>query len=350
MSNEMPYKAIRFRELDDEQIDLYLRAWRCHIAAAMRAFRPNVVHVHHTWLLAALVASRWPSMPLVVSVHGTDLQRALECPRLADLVRPWLSRFDRMLLLTRDCRDLIRRAYGPVDYHGVELGNGFDPCVFRPGTEAPVRPHPVRGLLETDGDRIIATAAKYDPQKGIEWLIRALAEVRRVGHDDVVLAIAGGGSQRERARYEALASELDVLGHVRFLNVVPQKTLAQLLRTATTFALPAVREPFGLVLLEALACGCPVIATDKGGPRYFIPRSLAASGEAIFVPGLTDGVPPQDERVRFVGDLAAAISQHLDRPTSRRRRLAVADAVSGLTWDRYVSRLANELRIAAGVL
>jgi glycosyltransferase involved in cell wall biosynthesis len=107
---------------------------------------------------------------------------------------------------------------------------------------------------------VIALAARLTEQKGLQYLLRALPAVI-VRHPDVVLLVAGDGPLRPAL--EALAAELGVAPHVRFLGM--RDDIAALLRASDVYALPSVWEGLPMAVLEAMAAGLPVVGSDVGG-------------------------------------------------------------------------------------
>ncbi len=161
--------------------------------------------------------------------------------------------------------------------------------------------------------------------------------------------MCGGGPDRERRRYVGLARELGVGDRVVFTGPIPYAEVGVFMRAADVFALPAFHEPFGLVLLEALASGCPIVTTDQGGPPRFIPQPLLGKGHAIVIPGLQVIRPCPSERDTFVATLAKALSQRLAQPLDATARTVIADAVSSMSWAHYVVRLSQEYRQCADI-
>jgi glycosyltransferase involved in cell wall biosynthesis len=104
---------------------------------------------------------------------------------------------------------------------------------------------------------------RFVPKKGFEVLLRAFAEVRRGGMKNVDLLMAGDGPEGERLR--RLAGELGLAGRVRFIGYLDEAQKARALAGARLFVCPSLREPLGMVNLEAMAAARPVIATDVDG-------------------------------------------------------------------------------------
>jgi D-inositol-3-phosphate glycosyltransferase len=114
------------------------------------------------------------------------------------------------------------------------------------------------------GDAIILYVGRFDPLKGIDRLMAALAYLKH--HTRLHLLLVGGDGRDtpESKRLRRLARELGVRNHVKFIGRVPQQLLPPYYSAADVLAIPSHYESFGLVGLEALACGTPVVATPVG--------------------------------------------------------------------------------------
>lgn len=158
--------------------------------------------------------------------------------------------------------------------------------------------------------RVIGFVGQLVPRKGLDVLIRAMPEILR-RHPDALLVIVGCAPPGE-AMYEAecrrLAAELGIAGRVQFTGY--RRDVPAWMRTFTVFALPTRSEPFGKVVIEAMAAGCPVVVTAVGG----IP-------EIVRDPAVGTLVPPDDigrvamEVIRYLDDrhLARRVGEHAAR-------------------------------------
>jgi glycosyltransferase involved in cell wall biosynthesis len=133
-------------------------------------------------------------------------------------------------------------------------------------------------IAEKKGQKWILTVARLDPIKGLDYLIRAMLFV-----ENGTLTIVGGGKERERL--EALSKSLNLNNRIIFVGTTPHSKVWDYLQEATLFVLPSISEGFPRALLEAMACGLPIVATRVGGtPELIIDN----------VNGLL--VPARDER------------------------------------------------------
>ena len=148
---------------------------------------------------------------------------------------------------------------------------------------------------------ILLFVGRLQPSKGIDILLRAAAEIRRDRPNVYVLVVGGGLDERderetaELQRLQRLGAELG-LHNVHYVRAQPQETLAKYYAAADVFVMPSHYESFGMVVLEAMACGTPVVGSDVGGLSHTI-----ADGES----GLL--VPPGDWRA-FAGAIARLLA------------------------------------------
>jgi phosphatidylinositol alpha-mannosyltransferase len=270
----------------------------------------DVVHVHEPIVPGPVRhALRHARAPVVATFHASAerelrLQQALRAVAAAGL-----SRVDLGVAVSRAAKRFARTIYRG---RTTVIPNGVDLSRFRlaapPGPSAP-RARAGRAL------RVLFVGRFGEPRKGLTVLLDAVALLRGQGRA-VELDVAGAGAP------ERFLPRADRLG-VRFLGRVPDARLARLYREADVFCAPSLRgESFGMVIVEAMAAGCPVVASDL--PGY----AEAARGAALLVPR---GDP---------GALAVALWRcGADEPLRARlvaRGRARADA---LCWTRVARRV-----------
>lgn len=234
--------------------------------------------------VAAALLARDFDLPFVVTGRGTDL---IVIPDHALPRRQLLWAMSRAAGMITVCEDLRRRliALGAAPERVRTLRNGVDLAMFQPQDRAAAR-----ARLDLRGTVLICVGGLI-PRKGQELAIGALPEL-----PDATLLVVGEGP--DRAKLEGLAAGLGVVGRVRFLGRVVHDELPALYSAADVMLLPSSAEGWANVLLEAMACGTPVVATDVGG-----------SGEVLTEP--TAGVLMRERSVaalvegvrRVLGDL-----------------------------------------------
>lgn len=216
-------------------------------------------------------------LPLVVHFHGPWAAESASVGqggvvlRVKRLIETTVyRRADRLIVLSPAFRRILVEDYGVSPWRIRVIPPGVDLARFTPGDRQAARKRmgaPVDGWVASTVRRLV-------PRMGLDVLLEAWAQV-----DDGFLLIGGEGP--ERARLEDRARELKLEGRVRFLGRVPEPQLADLYRASDVTIVPSVAlEGFGLVTLEALASGTPVIGSDLGG----IPETLRSLDPSLLVP------------------------------------------------------------------
>lgn len=218
------------------------------------------------------------SRPRVLYANGTD-----EGPLV-------MRQFRYLQLLTRQAFDAWR-PLAPTGQAVFMAPNFIDTARFRPADKAAAR---ARFNLPRDTLIVLCCAAIRRYHKRVDYLLTEFAEALRQTGQDALLVVAGG---READTDEIIAEGTALLGdRVRFLPDVPRRDMPDLYRTADLFALASLHEMFGIVLLEAMATGLPVVCHDTpnfrsvagpAGAYHDIsgPGGLAAGLAALFDPG-----------------------------------------------------------------
>jgi teichuronic acid biosynthesis glycosyltransferase TuaC len=220
-----------------------------------RARKVDVIHAHaplpggH----AAMLLSKELNIPYVVSVHGLD---AYSTNQVHGRAGEWCRRISarvfraagKVVCISEHVREQVLAGGGKVSTSVVY--NGADPELFSPAPE------------EISTFPSIVSIGNLISIKGHDVLIRAVAAVSPA-HPDLTLAIVGHGP--ERARLSALVRELGIADRVRFLERVPRREVARLLRNCTLFALPSRYEGLGCVYLEGMSAAKIVIGCHGQG-------------------------------------------------------------------------------------
>lgn len=255
-----PRSVMTFYELDNAQVAAYEGSFRAAIEDEIAAFDPDVIHCGHIWLQASYAADY--GIPLIITAHGTDLIGFQKSERFREQARKAFDTADAIITISKDSTALVNKLFGePEKVHLVR--NGYDPTVFYPD-ESSVAEVLTRFDIDGDYDDIVSFAGKFAHFKGIDILLNAAALYER---DGVATIIAGDGELF--GEMTALAKELG-LRHVHFVHNQPHDVLRHLYSCAIVSLLTSRNEPFGLVAIEALACGAPVIASDEGEPLDII--------------------------------------------------------------------------------
>jgi len=298
---------------------LMAQAWALRRLLARQRF--DVIHAH--WIipqgLTAVLAGAPPRVPMLCTSHGGDLF-GLRGPLARRLKRLVLARSAAVTVVSQAMREAVLALRAGQVVEVVPMGTDLTGRFTLP--ERPVR---VPGTL--------LFAGRLVEKKGVRYLLDAVARLRAQGRA-VTLTIAGDGPQR--AALQAQVQHLGLGGAVEFLGAVDHARLASLFQQAAVAVVPSVvapggdQEGFGLVIVEAMGCGCPVIAS-----RLPAINDIAVDGETALL------VPPADPAA-----LASAIAQMLDDSTGAARRAAAARArvLERFDWESVSRRYADVLK------
>ncbi len=283
---------------------------------AERADRFDVLHTQDCIAARAAARVRDAGAPVVVvrTVHHVDdftTQALVECQRAA------IAEPDRVLVVSEQWRRILADEYGRA---ATVVPNGVDAARF--ATAPPDRVAALRARLPPDRFVFLAVGG-IEPRKGTRHAFEALAEVKRRRGPIATLAIVGGHSFQDYTAYrdEALAA-LPGLGLVLGEDVVQLGTVADdelvgLYHAADALCFPSVKEGWGLVVLEAMAAGLPVLASDL--PVF---REYLVDGESALLPRAGDA-----------GAIAAAMDRLIDDPQLRAHLQAGgAQVLPRYTW------------------
>ena len=224
--------------------------------AVCAARRPDIIYNGHLYHgpLAHRLASLFGAK-LVSQLHGTETWSTLPARHLKPL-----EASDIVLCVSNDTKHRYLKQAAPGTDNAVVVHNTVGD-EFTPGDRAEAR----RKFALTN-EFVILTVGRLDPRnggyKGHERVIRALSNVAADRHS-ITYLIAGIGD--DRRRLEQVVCDAGVERSVQFLGKVATEDLPDLYRAADLFALPSTGEGFGIVFLEAMACGTPAIGLDVGG-------------------------------------------------------------------------------------
>lgn len=285
------------------------RGWRGRLAYAGWALRGlgrllrryDAVHAHYAVPsgVIGLWFRRLAGRPLVVTVHGSDvLVLPDRFPRLAPVLRRVLHGADHVIAVSRFLRDRIVDRFGVPPERITVQSAGIDTRVFRPGAPG------AEAVRERYGGQpLVVFAGNLIRQKGVDILVRAFARVReRLGSGHLVL-VGPSVDEAYQDLLRARVASLGLDGHVTFAGPRPPAEVAAFMAAADVFVLPSLEEGLGLVVLEALACGVPVVGSRVGG----IPEIVQDGDYGLLV-------PPGD-----VNALAGAIRRVLEDASFRQR-------------------------------
>ena len=253
-----PRSVMSFFDLDDKQLDAYLSAFEKTIEKAVEEFKPDVIHAQHIWLLAWL--ARKTNVPYVITAHGTDLMGYQKSARFRQYAQEAAVGSRRIITISNDNDELVRQLFPDCADKAVFMQNGYDPERFFPEQltkEDVLARYDVKPLKY-----LVLFTGKLAHFKGVDVLLDAARLYEGEHPGEILTLLAGDGELSLQLKKHA---EDNMLKDLHFLGFLDISQLRGLYSVADVSVVPSRREPFGLVALEALACGCPVVATNQGG-------------------------------------------------------------------------------------
>jgi len=303
----------------------------------------DLVH-SHTWYANAAghLAKLLHGIPHVVTAHSLEPLRPWKAEQLgggyrvsSEIERTAFEAADAVIAVSHGMRADILRSYPAIDPARVRVvHNGIDLERWFPVDE----PDLVREFGVDATRPAVIFVGRITRQKGLPYLLAAM----RLLPPEVQLILCAGAPDTPEILAEVQAGvaalQSERTGVIWIDRLLSQPELAALLSASTTFVCPSVYEPLGIVNLEAMACGLPVVGTATGG----IPEVVAdgVTGRLVPIQQLDDGTGTPVEPERFVADLAAALAEVVADPQAARvmgiagRRRAEAE----FSWTSIAER------------
>lgn len=281
----------------------------------------NRIDVFHS---PYFVAPVFTSLPSIITIHDLIFDRypdympmAWSRPYYHLLMKMSVRRAQRIVAVSRATAQDLVHFYHVKDSKVEIISEGVEPA-FRPLSD-PDQALSLRDRYKLENPYILTVGARR-PHKNHVSLLRSFAGLAADFNHDLVFA--GPADQRFPDQARELASQLGLLGRVRFLDWVPEEDLPALYNQADLVVLPSVIEGFGLPALEAMACATPVIAANNSS----FPEVIANAGLLV---------DPTD-----INSLQAAIARLLSTPSlSRHLSHAGRQRAAHFTWDATASRI-----------
>jgi len=313
-----PKSYLTFYELSEFQINKYISVFEKEIKEAVNQFMPDIIHCQHLWI-APYCASKL-NVPYVVTAHGTDIKGFCRDERYHKYALEGAKKAAAVITISKQVDADVEKYYGVESGRRRLILNGFDEEIFRPKDVA--RAAVLKSLnLNTEYDYVVSFVGKLTDFKGVDVLIRA-AKIYSQEIQNVITLIVGNGE-----KYDELVKLRDSLGvsNVYFLGHRDQDVVSEIYNIADVSVVPSRNEPFGLVAIEALACGTPVVATNQGGLVDFIDDTIGSL------------VPVEDDIA-----LSEAIAAEILSPEKgERRQRAARKASEYFSWSRVVDDVVN---------
>jgi len=295
------------------------------LAAYFREHEVDIVHAHmyRSYIPSSIAAGMARTPVMLGQVHNID---TWESPRQLWLDRAlWRWRTGTIVVSERVKENVIDALGCPAECVHV-LYNGIDTAKFR---DAAVVPELRRELGIADGETVAVVVARLHAKKNHALLLRALSEA---GDDAGNLRVVVVGDGAEESNLKRMAQDLGLARRVIFVG--PRSDVERFFKMADFSALPSLKEGFSNAVIESLAAGCPVIATDVGGNR----EAILDGRTGLLVPSGESG-PLSDAIVQFAGD--ADLRRRMSEACALRAEDFSLDAMVHTTRELYTRLLSS---------
>ncbi|MEG1683153.1 MAG: glycosyltransferase family 4 protein [Oscillospiraceae bacterium] len=303
MSDAMPYPSTRYRDVTPAMALQFETAFLTQMETVIREFRPELILCHHLYLLTALIRERFPHERVCGISHGTDLRQLQKVALCRERIQENIAKLDGIFALHQSQKEDIVRVYQVKPEQITVIGSGYNSEVFFD-----------RGLRKKTACRRILYAGKLCEKKGVLSLLHSLDSLYpRFPSFELYLA-GGHGAAPEYEKICELAAAVPF--RTTFLGQLSQQALAEQMNAADLFVLPSFFEGLPLVIIEALACGLPVVATDLPGVQQWIAQHIGGTA-VTFVPPPTMQNTDEPEAGALAGfekNLAAALYGTMTAP------------------------------------
>lgn len=327
-----------------EELHHYVDEFTDAVAAHMTSLEPDgradAIHANY-WLsgIAGHAIKHRLELPLVSTFHTLDRVKAEAS--LEELEASEAGRRAGAEALVVGCSDAVLascpvEAEQLVGLYGADparieiVSPGVDHAFFSPGEQSQAR----RAAGLPDGPPVLLFVGRIQPLKGVDVAVHALAQVTQLGHPGAMLVVVGGPSgphgEDELAAVHRLVKELGVDDRVRFVPPQRHELLSTFYRAADVCLVPSRSESFGLVALEAAACGRPVVASSVGGLTLLVEDGVTG----FLVEG--GGLPAAERAAGFAARTADLLD---DRRRAAQMSAAAAERARGFTWPIAAARL-----------
>jgi len=284
----------------DSEANHYLPRMRLvkkHTHQAVKSFQPDVFNPHFAFYTTMVTRRVIPAhVPIITHFHGpwameTEVQQTSGATNSIRETKFWLKkqveqltyrRSDSFIVLSEYFRDILTGTYGIEDSKIHIIPGAVDHNRFRPHLHR----EELRSQLGlSPGQPVLFCIRRLVRRMGIDRLIHAMADVIRI-HPDVQLFIGGDGPMR--AEYEELIQQLGLSANVKLLGRISNEELVQYYQAADISVVPTLTlEGFGLITVESLACGTPVLGTPYGGTKEIL-RGI--SDDLMFEDGSSEAI------------------------------------------------------------
>lgn len=260
-----PYSNNTFYDLTDTELEQYKQAFAKVIKEEVELFNPDIIHSNHLWILSNLATNF--NIPLVVTMHGTDLIGCNKTNKFDKEILNLISKTQKIITVSKNNYELLNKQFDDIVKKTVLIPNGFNNSIFYKYN------YDKRKVFEKlninkNYRHVVTYVGKLVEVKGVDILLKAASIYQS---ENILTLIVGEGILLEKLK--EMAKQLKIK-NVVFLGNKSQDMLREIYNISNVVVVPSRSEAFGLVVIESLACGTPVIGSNVGGIPDIINKKL----------------------------------------------------------------------------
>lgn len=256
-----PRSSLLFDNLTDVQLEQYKNAFKKAIEEEIIEFKPDIIHAQHIWIISKIALEY--NIPVIVTSHGSDIMGYQAWPEFHSIMYEVADKCKKIIAVSNHSKKDITNIFKANKEKIITISNGYNEKVFY--KEDYNKEEILKELnINKTCDKIVCFAGRLATNKGVDLLLQA---AKSYENENVLTLIIGDGE--EYNSLNKLREELE-LKNVFFVGNQDYNTLRKLYNISDVCVIPSRQEAFGLVALEAIACGTPVVATKQGGIKDFV--------------------------------------------------------------------------------
>jgi len=313
-----------YSNLTPQEINAILASFVKTILKAVDEFKPDIIYVHHasffTWI-ASYIRSIY-NIPYIVIEHGTGILNSTLDRRYLTLTRDSLNHAEYIICVSGDTKRWFQRVYGKRHANKIRIiPGGVDSETYK--HEAPIKI--ISKKYQLKDKKLVIFTGKLTKPKGTEYLVKAAPKI------DAEIYILGSGDELSNLQEIVKEKKIKNVHFLGYFGPEYVKELKEFYRRADVFVCPSIwDEPLGLVVLEAMASGTPVVGSKRGG----IPLAIKNNVNGFLV------------KARSSSAIADAVNKILHDPVLRKRlskeaRKTVEEKFNWLTIAQRYERISR---------
>lgn len=325
MSDVMPYASTMFSQLSHDELSLYFKTLRTKISQAISEFNPEIIWTHHLWIASSIVKEFSGEIPVIAFCHGSDILQSKKAYAIFKVIKSNLEKIEIVISTSpQQYSEISQLLTKPEILH---IGNGIREDVF----------HFKKNIFREESFIKLSYAGKISKEKGVHCLISSVKKLIDEGMK-IQLSLFGSSPESEFAYIKSLS--LGYEDSIKFFGNVSQEKLSDNLNNSDIFILPSFYEGLGLVVIEAIACGCRAIITDLPNLSSVLPEKLFETNIISKVPlPNIHGSMELEDLTSFCESLKEKIREQSSLKFSSTFREEISNSVSEFTYKSLFERL-----------